>query len=92
MILHIFECANCHRQQKHVTSSHNPMELSYISECATCNKIRTFKFIREGNREEDWYSNILRQENLEQGENQQPQALKRKNDQTGEDQSYRFAI
>jgi hypothetical protein len=54
MILHIFECKKCQRQQKHVTSSPNPMGLIYELECATCNKMRTFQFVREENRKEGW--------------------------------------
>jgi hypothetical protein len=63
MNLHIFECEKCKRQQKHVTSTLTPLALSNISECATCDKIRTFQFVREGNLKEDWHSNILRQVN-----------------------------
>ncbi|MBT3509895.1 MAG: hypothetical protein HN472_10195 [Nitrospina sp.] len=79
MILHIFECSKCQRQQKHVTSTPSPLGLSYMSECATCNKIQTFKFIREGNRKEDWYTNTLRQINKKKSENQSDKA-RRKND------------
>jgi len=32
-----------------------------MSECIPCKKIQTFSFVREGNRKEDWYSNILLQ-------------------------------
>ena len=79
MILHIFECSKCQRQQKHVTSTPSPLGLSYMSECATCDKVRTFKFIREGNRKEDWYTNTLLQVKRKQSENQSDKA-RRKND------------
>jgi hypothetical protein len=92
MILHIFECEKCQRQQKHVISSPTLMALSNISECATCNKMRTFQFVREGNRKEDWFSNILRQVNRKQRDNNQPYSPKRKNDQTGDDKADRIAI
>lgn len=61
MILHIFECSKCKRQQKHVTSTPSPLGLSYLSECATCKNMRTFSFVREGNRNEDWYTSTLKQ-------------------------------
>ncbi|MBC8285926.1 MAG: hypothetical protein H8E42_00475 [Nitrospinae bacterium] len=92
MILHIFECIKCQRQQKHVTSTPTPLGLSYMSECATCDKIQSFEFVREGNRKEDWYSNILRQVQRKKNENQQPYTPKRKSDQTGDDQADRVAI
>ena len=79
MILHIFECSKCQRQQKHVTSTPSPLGLSYMSECATCDKISTFEFVREGNRKEDWYTNTLRQINKKKSENQSDKA-RRKND------------
>jgi hypothetical protein len=90
MILHIFECSECQRQQKHVTPI--PLGLSYMSECATCNQMRTYKFVREGNRKEDWYSNILRQVNRKQKENPKPYTNKRKTDRTNDDQADRVAI
>ena len=92
MILHIFECKKCQRQQKHITSAPTPLALSNKSECATCNKMRTFQFVREENRKEDWYSNILRQVNRKQKENKQPYSPKRKNDQTRDDEADRIAI
>ncbi len=61
MILHVFACSDCNTEQKHVTSTPTPLGLSYMSECLRCKKIRTFSFVREGNRKEDWYSNTLRQ-------------------------------
>ncbi len=61
MILHIFECSECRSLQKHVTSTPSPLELSYMSDCIPCKKLQTFSFVREGNRKEDWYSNILLQ-------------------------------
>jgi hypothetical protein len=61
MVLQIFESSECHHQQKHVTSTPTPLGLSYMSECIPCKKMRTFSFVREGNRKEDWYSNTLRQ-------------------------------
>mgnify|MGYP006434972121 CR=1 FL=1 len=88
MILHIFECSGCQRQQKHVTPI--LLRLSYMSECATCNQMRTYKFVREGNRKEDWYSNILRQVNRKQRENKQSYSPKRNSDQT--DEADRIAI
>ena len=92
MILHIFECEKCQRQQQHVTSTLTPLGLSYKLECATCNKMRTFQFVREENRKEDWYSNILRQVNRKQRENKQPYSPKRKSDQTHDDEADRIAI
>jgi hypothetical protein len=92
MILHIFECKKCQRQQKHITSAPTPLALSNKSECATCDKIRTFQFVREENRKEDWYSNILRQVNRKQRENKQPYSPKRKNDQIRDDEPDRIAI
>jgi len=32
-----------------------------MSECNHCKQTRTFTFVREGNRKEDWYSNTLLQ-------------------------------
>ncbi|MBC8288537.1 MAG: hypothetical protein H8E42_13785 [Nitrospinae bacterium] len=32
-----------------------------MSECTSCKEMRTFAFVREGNRKEDWYSNTLLQ-------------------------------
>ena len=92
MILHIFECKKCQRQQKHITSAPTPLALSNKSECASCDKIRTFQFVREENRKEDWYSNILRQVNRKQRENKQPCSPKRKSDQTRNDEADRIAI
>jgi hypothetical protein len=91
MILHIFECEKCQRQQEHITSAHTPLALSNMSECATCDKMRTFQFVREENRKEDWYSNILRQVNRKQRENKQPYSPKRNRDQT-HDEADRIAI
>jgi transcription elongation factor Elf1 len=82
MIIHIFECKKCQRQHKHVTSTATPLALSNKSECATCNKIQTFQFVREGNRKEDWYSNILQQVNRKQKES----------DQIGDDEADRIAV
>jgi hypothetical protein len=90
MILHIFECEKCQRQQEHITSAHTPLALSNMSECATCDKMRTFQFVREENRKEDWYSNILRQVNRKQRENKQSYSPKRNSDQT--DEADRIAI
>jgi hypothetical protein len=81
MILHVFECTDCHHAQKHVTSTPTPLGLSYMSECLQCKKIRTFSFVREGNRKEDWYSNILKQVNRKKHENQSYEP-KRKDDKT----------
>jgi hypothetical protein len=53
MNLHIFECKKCQRQQKHITSAPTPLPLSNKSECATCNKMRTFEFVREEKRKEE---------------------------------------
>ena len=92
MILHIFECEKCQRQQKHAISSPTPLVLSNISECATCDKMRTFQFVREENRKEDWYSNILREVNRQQRENKQPYSPKKKSDQTRDDEADRIAI
>ena len=92
MVLHIFECEKCQRQQKHVISNPTPLVLSNISECATCDKMRTFRFVREENRKEDWYSNILRQVNRKQRENKQPYSPKRKSDQIRDDEADRIAI
>jgi hypothetical protein len=92
MILHIFECKKCQRQQKHVTSTPTHLGLSYNFECATCDKMRTFQFVREVNRKEDWYLNIPRQLNRKQRENQQPYSPKRMSDQTGDDEADRIAI
>ena len=89
MILHIFECSHCQRQQKHVTSTPTPLGLSYMSECATCKKVRTYKFIREGNRKEDWYSNILKQVQRKQS-SVHVNKHRRKDD--GDDQADRVAI
>jgi hypothetical protein len=92
MILHIFECTKCQRQQKHITSGPTPLALSNISECATCGKMRTFQFVREENQKEDWYSNILRQVNRKQRENKQPYSPKINIDQTRNDEADRVAI
>ena len=92
MILHIFECKKCQRQQKHITSAPTPLALSNKSECATCNKMRTFQFVREEKQKEDWYSNILGQMNRKQSEIKQPYSPKRKNDQTHDDGADRIAI
>jgi hypothetical protein len=92
MILHIFECNKCQRQQKHITSAHTPLALSNKSECATCDKMRTFEFVREESRKEDWYSNIMRQVNRKQRENKQSYSSKRKSDQTFDDEADRIAI
>ena len=92
MILHIFECEKCQRQQEHITSAHTPLALSNKSECATCNKVRTFQFVREENRKEDWYSNILQQVNPKQRKNKQPYSPKRNSDQTHDDKADRIAI
>ena len=92
MILHIFECKKCQRQQKHFTSGPTPLALSNMSECATCNKMQTFKFVREGNRKEDWRSNILRQVNPQQRENKQLYSPKINSDQTHGDEADRIAI
>ena len=92
MILHIFECKKCQRQQEHITSTHTHLALSNMSECATCDKMRTFQFVREENRKEDWYSNILRQVNRKQRENKQPYSPKINIDQTRNDEADRVAI
>ena len=92
MILHVFECVKCQRKQEHITSAYTPLALSNKSECATCDKMRTFQFVREENRKEDWYSNILRQVNRKQRENKQPHSSRRKNDQTRDDESDKIAI
>ncbi len=92
MILHIFECEKYQRQQKHVTSTPTtPLGLSYLSECATCDKMRAFQFVREGNRKEDWYSNILRQVQRKQSAVQLNKS-RRKDDDIGDDQAERVAI
>ena len=92
MILHIFECKKCQRQQKHITSAPTPLALSNMSECATCDKMRTFQFVREENRKEDWYSNILQQVNRKQRKNKQPYSPKRNSDQIHDDEADRIAI
>jgi hypothetical protein len=92
MILHIFECKKCQRQQKHITSAPTPLALSNMSECATCDKMRTFQFVREENRKEDWYSNILRQVNRKQRENKQPYSAKINIDKIHNDESDKVAI
>ncbi len=91
MILHIFECSKCQRQQKHVTSTPSPLGLSYMSDCATCDQVMTFKFIREGNRKEDWYSNILRQVQRKRTE-EKSFTPKRKDDQIDDDKIDKVAI
>ena len=92
MNLHIFECKKCQRQQKHITSSTTPLALSNKSECATCDKMQTFQFVREEDQKEDWHSNILRQVNRKQRENKQPYSPKRKIDQTRDHEADRVAI
>jgi hypothetical protein len=92
MIFHIFECNKCQRQQKHITSASTSLALSNKSECATCDKMRTFQFVREENRKEDWHSNILRQVKRKQSGNKQPYFPRRKNDQTRDDEADRIAI
>jgi hypothetical protein len=92
MILHIFECKKCQHQQKHITSAPTPLALSNKSECATCDKMRTFQFVREESRKEDCYSNILRQVNRKQSENKQPYTSKIKSDQTFDDEADRIAL
>ncbi len=57
--LHVFECSKCQHEQKHVTSTPSPMGLSYSSVCERCNEMRTFSFVREGDRRRDWYENTL---------------------------------
>jgi len=54
--------------------------------------MRTFQFVREENRKEDWYSNILWQVNRKQRENKQPFSPKSKSDQTHDDEVDRIAI
>ncbi len=83
MVLHIFESSECHHQQKHVTSTPSPLELSYMSECIPCKKMRIFRFLREGNRKEDWYANILRQVQRKRSE-EKSFTPKRKDDQVDE--------
>jgi hypothetical protein len=92
MILHIFECKICQRQQKHITSAPTPLALSNKSECATCDKMRTFQFVREENRKEDWYSNTLQQVNRKQRKNKQPYSPKRKSEKNHVDEADRIAI
>ena len=92
MILHIFECKKCQRQQKHITSAPTPLALSNKSECATCDKMRIFQFVREENQKKDWYSNTLRQVNRKQRVNKQPFSPKRNSDQTHDDEADRIAI
>jgi hypothetical protein len=92
MILHIFECTYCQRQQKHITSAHTPLELSYMTECSSCKKIRTYKFVREGNREEDWHSNIMLQVQHKQSENQKHCTTKQNTNHTSEVQANRVSI
>ena len=77
MILHVFACSHCHHAQKHVTSTPTPLGLSYMSECNHCKQTRTFTFVREGNRKEDWYSNTLLQIKRKKS---QPNKSRRKDD------------
>jgi hypothetical protein len=35
------------------------MGLSYSSVCDRCKELRTFSFVREGDRRRDWYENTL---------------------------------
>jgi hypothetical protein len=35
------------------------MGLSYSSVCDRCKEVKTFSFIREGDRKRDWYENTL---------------------------------
>jgi hypothetical protein len=79
MILHVFECSECQNEQKHVTSTPTPLGLSYMSDCIQCKEVRTFSFVREGNRREDWYSNILSQTKKKRDRSQLNKA-RRKND------------
>jgi hypothetical protein len=92
MILHVFECVKCQRKQEHITSAYTPLALSNMSECATCGKMRTFEFVREEKRIEDWYSNILQQLNRKQRENKQPYSPKKNSDQTHDYEANRIAI
>ncbi len=57
MPLYVFECEKCGHELKHLTSA--ALNSSYSEDCKTCNDRTTFKFVREGNREQDWFSNIL---------------------------------
>jgi hypothetical protein len=92
MILHVFECSGCQYEQKHVTSTPTPLGLSYMSECIQCKKIQTFSFVREGNRKEDWYSNILIQVNRKRAGDLSNKA-RRKSDQSDDgEQSDKVAI
>ena len=90
MILHVFECSECQHQQKHVTSTPTPLGLSYMSECLACKQMRTFSFVREGNRKEDWYSNILLQ--VKRKRSTTPSKSRRKDDQIGDDKIDKVAI
>ncbi len=69
MKLHIFACTECKHTQKHVTSTPTPLGLAYTAECTSCEKLRTFEFIREGNRKEDWYANTYLQYNKQKSKN-----------------------
>ncbi len=78
MILHVFECSECQSEQKHVTSTPSPMGLSYLSECIRCKEMRTFSFVRESNRNRDWYTNTLIQIKKKRELEQLNEARKRK--------------
>ena len=57
MPLFVFECEGCQGEIKHVTSA--PLTNSYLEDCVSCKQRMSFKFVREGNRENDWFANIL---------------------------------
>lgn len=57
MPLYVYECEVCKWVIKHVTTS-APFD-KYSSQCPTCNQVKVFNFVRAGNKEQDWFSNIL---------------------------------
>ncbi|KMP12011.1 hypothetical protein UZ36_02215 [Candidatus Nitromaritima sp. SCGC AAA799-C22] len=54
---YVYACEACKTEIRHITSA--PINTSFSDQCPTCKDIKRFKFVREGNVGEDWYSKIL---------------------------------
>ncbi|PIQ97808.1 MAG: hypothetical protein COV67_02275 [Nitrospinae bacterium CG11_big_fil_rev_8_21_14_0_20_56_8] len=66
MALFIFECEKCRHLIKH-SLQHNIGKI-YIFECPKCKDNNRFKFVREGNPDFDWYSNVVKIKNARRRE------------------------
>ena len=58
------------------------MGLAYSSMCDHCKELRTFSFVREGDRRRDWYENTLIQIKKKQERDRREAAQKRKRGHT----------